>query len=219
MNINGLNFLSNHNIVFQKQHRSNALLNMLRDANVKKINQSHMGYRSVHYKSQRLSFFNGNRDQTQKLLDAVNFSSGVVSADPDGSGYFEFGEDCLGQMIPTSAIKKINIQSLEKLYATNNKIQLKSNSYYSYKGIDGNSYVCAFNGSMISRAFSESILKNDMKNVSAECRGNTVSTMSILSDLAKGEVGGLITGSMEKIRLETVFLYSGKIIQLMRMVI
>ena len=64
-------------------------------------------------------------------------------------------------------------------------------SYYSYTAIDGNAYACAFNGKTISRAFSESVLGNDRDNVSPECRGNTATTMSVISSLAKGSVGGL----------------------------
>ena len=77
------------------------------------------------------------------------------------------------------------------LAAKGNKLCLTSSSYYSYTAIDGNAYACAFNGKTISRAFSESVLGNDRDNVSPECRGNTATTMSVISSLAKGSVGGL----------------------------
>ena len=134
----------------------------------------------------RLSFYKANQNNVQSLLDAINFSDGTVSANTDGRGYFEFGSDGVGQIIPQSAISSINVNLLEKLYAVDNKITLKSKSYYSYTGTDGNSYACAFNGTNISRAFSEAIINDDMNNVSSECRGNSVSTMSILSQLAEG---------------------------------
>lgn len=35
------------------------------------------------------------------------------------------------------------------------------------------------------------MLGNDRDNVSPECRGNTATTMSVISSLAKGSVGGL----------------------------
>ena len=107
------------------------------------------------------------------------------------SGYFYFGSDGGGQAIPQSAVPRINVNSLSALAAKGNKLCLTSSSYYSYTAIDGNAYACAFNGKTISRAFSESVLGNDRDNVSPECRGNTATTMSVISSLAKGSVGGL----------------------------
>ena len=78
------------------------------------------------------------------------------------------------------------VNSLSALAAKGNKLCLTSSSYYSYTAIDGNAYACAFNGKTISRAFSESVLGNDRDNVSPECRGNTATTMSVISSLAKG---------------------------------
>lgn len=115
----------------------------------------------------------------------------MVSADTSTNGYFYFGSGVGTQAIPQSAVARINTASLPTLKAKGNTLSLKSNSYYSYKAIDGKAYACAFNGKVICRACSESILGNDMKNVSKECRGSTVITMSVISDLVKGSVGGL----------------------------
>ena len=127
------------------------------------------------------------------IIDAINFHNGAVNADDYTitNGNFSFGSDGHGQVIPMSSVPRINTAALEKLYASGNTLSLSSNTYYSYKAIDGNSYSCAFNGRVIQRAFSEAILGDDRNNVSAACRGNTTTTMSIVSSLARGSVGDL----------------------------
>lgn len=145
----------------------------------------------VNVSGERLTFYNQNRSSSNTLLDAINFFDEAVSADTSFNGYFYFGSDGGGQAIPQSAVPRINVNSLFALAAKGNKLCLTSSSYYSYTAIDGNAYACAFNGKTISRAFSESVLGNDRDNVSPECRGNTATTMSVISSLAKGSVGGL----------------------------
>lgn len=140
---------------------------------------------------ERLSFYEQNRNNTDTLLNELNFYEGAVSADKGKEGYFSFGSDGHGQIIPKNAIPRINVVSLGRLYAVNNVLQLCSRNYYSYTGIDGNDYVCAFNGKTITRAFSEAILGDDKNNVAPECRGNTSLAMSIISSLIQGSVGGL----------------------------
>lgn len=140
---------------------------------------------------ERLSFYNQNKGNPKVLLNTINFFDGAVSADTSPNGYFYFGSDGGGQAIPQSAVPRIDINSLSALTAKGNRLCLTSGNYYSYTAIDGKSYACAFNGKTISRAFSESMLGNDRDNVSPECRGNTATTMSVISSLAKGSVGGL----------------------------
>ena len=138
----------------------------------------------VNVSGERLTFYNQNRSSSNTLLDAINFFDEAVSADTSFNGYFYFGSDGGGQAIPQSAVPRINVNSLSALAAKGNKLCLTSSSYYSYTAIDGNAYACAFNGKTISRAFSESVLGNDRDNVSPECRGNTATTMSVISSLA-----------------------------------
>ena len=132
----------------------------------------------VNVSGERLTFYNQNRSSSNTLLDAINFFDEAVSADTSFNGYFYFGSE--------SAVPRINVNSISALAAKGNKLCLTSSSYYSYTAIDGNAYACAFNGKTISRAFSESVLGNDRDNVSPECRGNTATTMSVISSLAKG---------------------------------
>lgn len=147
----------------------------------------------IQISGERISFYEQNKKNTNTLLNSINFYDGALNADGGTSinGYFSFGSDGRGQVIPKSAIPRINVSSLSALYATGNKLRLSSNNYYAYKALDGKSYACAFNGKVISRAFSEAILGDDKTNVKTECRGNTALTMSIISSLSQGSVGGL----------------------------
>ncbi len=183
-----VNFINGNNI---------SLIDLLLGENSKEKTFSKLSDKSnsqtdiLEINNERLSYYSENINSTQTLLDAINFHQGYVAADTNSQGYFSFSADGSGQAIPMSALNRIDVSSLNKLYSSNNSLNLSSNSYYSYTAVDGNSYACAFNGSTICRAFTESILGDDMNNVSKECRGNTVNTMSILSSLASGSVGGL----------------------------
>lgn len=163
----------------------------------------------VNINKERLSYYNFNKSNSKTLLDTINFFDGVVSADTNPNGYFYFGNGVGTQAIPQSAVARINTATLPTLKAKGNTLSLKSNSYYSYKATDGKAYACAFNGKVIHRAFSESILGNDMKNVNKECRGNTVTTMSVISDLVQGSIYGLDRETVKK-ALANVGIMPGK---------
>lgn len=139
--------------------------------------------------SNRLSFYQANQANSKLLMDSINFSHAIVSADGDANGYFTIGKG--GQKIPKSAIPRINTGELAPLYADGNHLCLNSNTYYAYKGNDGRSYACAFNGRVIHRAFTEAILGNDKDHVAVECRSETTLTMMFLSKLTKGETASL----------------------------
>ncbi|MBA4686512.1 MAG: hypothetical protein H2184_05105 [Candidatus Galacturonibacter soehngenii] len=155
--------------------------------NTRKSISTILGADTLEVHNDKLSFYNLNKSSAQVLLDAINFYEGCVSAVTSGEKYFTFGNGGQGQVIPFGALSLMNTKSFQPLYAVNNNINLSSKSYYSYQAIDGNSYTCAFNGKTISRAFTESIIGNDKDNVSAECRGSTVTTMSVLSTLISGK--------------------------------
>lgn len=161
---------------------------------------------------ERLSFYEQNKSNSVVLLNAINFFNGVVSGDDGANGYFSFGSDGRGQMIPKNAIPRIKADTLQSLHADNNKLSLISNTYYAYKGNDGKNYVCAFNGEVISRAFTEALLGNDKENVSVECRSNMSGTMSIISNLATGSIGALHMPERQLIRkrLESIGIKPGE---------
>lgn len=184
-----INFsMLNSNRTIQSVFRSPTVLSKNKNANSIRNNMLNVMSRMG---SERLSFYHSNRNNLTALLDAVNFFHGAVNADNSSDGFFSFGNDGQGQVIPKKAIARICTDSLPKLQAVSNSLCLSSNTYYSYKAIDGKYYACAFNGEVICRSFSEEILGNDKDNVAAECRGNTALTMSILSNLANYSVGGL----------------------------
>ncbi len=160
--------------------------------------------------SERLSFYKENYKDARALMDTINFAKCVVGACSDG--YFHFGNDGMGQIIPKSAIPRINVASLEKIGAKNGVLNLTSNTYYAYKAIDGKSYALAFNGNNLKRAFTESVLGDDMNNVATECRGNTVTTTHVISALARGTIGDLFFINKKDIRksLENVGIKPGE---------
>lgn len=184
--VNTINTINNTNT---KSVKSNYLFDTIKTGDT--LEENLLLYMGI--SKERLSFYESNKRNANKLLDAINFYSGAVSADDNTTvnGFFSFGSDGHGQVIPMSSVPRINSDALDKLYAAGNTLSLSSNTYYSYKATDGNSYACAFNGRVISRAFSEAILGDDRNNVSATCRGNTTTTMSIVSSLARGSIGDL----------------------------
>lgn len=177
-----INNIKNNNIALE----NTLYTNKNNQINTGKVISTILGVDTLEVSNNQLSFYNQNKASTQILLDAINFHDGCVSAATSGGTYFTFGNGGQGQVIPVSSLSLMNTKSFQTLYAVNNNINLSSKSYYSYQAIDGKSYTCSFNGKSISRAFTESIIGNDMDNVSAKCRGNTVTTMSILSTLISG---------------------------------
>ncbi|MDE7308304.1 MAG: hypothetical protein K2N61_06500 [Lachnospiraceae bacterium] len=146
-----------------------------------------LDYLLLETKNARLSFYRQNKDNPLLLLDAINFHIGVVDG---GEGYFRFGEDGNGQIIPQYAIPRIDTKSLEKLHTDNNILCLSSNSYYSYTGKDGKEYACAFYNNKIHRAFSESILNDDANTVSVGCNRDMAKTLSVLTTLTDTTANG-----------------------------
>lgn len=148
----------------------------------------------------RLSYYNMNKNNKDALLNTVNFYNGEVSADKNRNGYFTFGGDGKGQMIPKSAIPRINVNTIGKLQAKKNTLTLKTNTYYAFKSSDNRSYACAFDGKEIKRAYSEEVLADDRRWLSDGSRKYLTDTMKIVSGLAQGTLTDI--ASMDKAQVK-----------------
>ena len=170
---------------------------------INQINQVHQA---------RLSYYNMNKNNKTALLDTVNFYGGEVSADSNRNGYFTFGGDGRGQMIPKSAIPRINLNTIGKLQAKKNTLALKTNTYYAFKSSDNRSYACAFDGLEIKRAYSEEILADDKRWLSESSRKYMTNTMTIVSDLAQGKLNDIANMDKEQVKkcLKSVGITEGK---------
>lgn len=148
----------------------------------------------------RLSYYNMNKNNKDALLSTVNFYQGEVSADSNKNGYFTFGGDGRGQMIPKSAIPRINVNTIGKLQAKKNTLTLKTNTYYAFTSSDKRTYACAFDGREIKRAYSEEILADDKRWLSDSSKKNLTDSMEIISGLAQGDLSGI--AAMDKAQVK-----------------
>lgn len=160
----------------------------------------------------RLSYYNMNKNNKDALLNTVNFYGGEVSADSNRNGYFTFGGDGRGQMIPKSAIPRINVNTIGRLQAKKNTLTLKTNTYYAFKSSDNRSYACAFDGQEIKRAYSEEVLADDKRWLSDSSRKYLTDTMAIVSGLAQGKLSDIDAMDKEQVKkcLKSVGITEGR---------
>ncbi len=138
----------------------------------------------------QLQFYFQNCNNTSAILNAINFSDGVVECGYNPAfkdfGTISFFYNGSKQVIPNYAVSKMNAKNFPNILAKNNVLILNNKSYYCYRAKNGGYYTWTVNDGRVGWASSESLLSENTNRRGNNYKWEMRQASNILSDLAKG---------------------------------
>lgn len=146
--------------------------------------------KSANTSAQELSFYFSNYSNMDAILYAINFGENVSCGyNPDFKEYGVISFDYHGnrQVVPNYAVPKINSALLSGIYAKNNSLVLRDQSYYSWTTSNGGRFAWTVNNGRIGWAASESLLAENTNQKGTNYKWEMRKASNILTALAQGK--------------------------------
>lgn len=146
--------------------------------------------KSANTSAQELSFYFSNYSNMDAILYAINFGENVSCGyNPDFKEYGVISFDYHGnrQVVPNYAVPKINSALLSGIYAKNNSLVLRNQSYYSWTTSNGGRFAWTVNNGRIGWAASESLLAENTNQKGTNYKWEMRKASNILTALAQGK--------------------------------
>ncbi|MBQ8280760.1 MAG: hypothetical protein IJZ23_13075 [Roseburia sp.] len=146
--------------------------------------------KSANTSAQELSFYFSNYSNMDAILYAINFGENVSCGyNPDFKEYGVISLDYHGnrQVVPNYAVPKINSALLSGIYAKNNSLVLRNQSYYSWTTSNGGRFAWTVNNGRIGWAASESLLAENTNQKGTNYKWEMRKASNILTALAQGK--------------------------------